>query len=227
MELMKIDNDKITSLDILREINIFRKEEGKAILRHDTLRDIIKDELEDEILSQKILEKSIESNGGRPLKVYILTLNQAKQILIRESKFVRRAVIKYIENLESELKLSYSREKKLLEERYQMKLIENDNLNEMIEKLQYDNGNGKNYKSINNIKWWDEYFYINKKGFIRKLTEELIRLSGELGINYDSICPTYSEEEILVFHIKTYANFKERLKNDIEISIMTSYRKMF
>lgn len=34
---------------------------------------------------------------------YILTLSQAKQVLMRESKFVRRAVIHYIEDLEKQL----------------------------------------------------------------------------------------------------------------------------
>lgn len=33
--------------------------------------------------------------------MYILTLNQGKQVLVRESKFVRKAVIEYIEKLEN------------------------------------------------------------------------------------------------------------------------------
>ena len=32
--------------------------------------------------------------------MFILTYNQAKQVLLRESKFVRRAIIHYIEVLE-------------------------------------------------------------------------------------------------------------------------------
>ena len=70
-------NESITSLELLEEINIFREEESKSnplnerkLLRHDTLRSIIKDEFEEEILSQDILEKSISSNGGRPTSVY-------------------------------------------------------------------------------------------------------------------------------------------------------------
>ena len=36
--------------------------------------------------------------------MFILSLNQAKQILMRESKFVRKAMINYIETLEEKLK---------------------------------------------------------------------------------------------------------------------------
>ena len=102
--------ETITSLELLEEINLFREEESKSnhlnerkLLRHDTLRSIIKDEFEEEILSQDILEKSVSSNGGRPTSVYILSLGQAKQVLVRESKFVRKAVICYIDKLEKSL----------------------------------------------------------------------------------------------------------------------------
>lgn len=105
-EIFESTKETITSLELLEQINIFRREEGnRAELRHDTLREIIKDEFSEEILSQKILEKSISSNGGRPLKVYILYISQAKQVLMRESKFVRKAVIKYLEMLENRIKL--------------------------------------------------------------------------------------------------------------------------
>ena len=108
-------NETITSLELLEEINLFREEESKSnplnerkLLRHDTLRSIIKDEFEEEILSQNILEKSISSNGGRPTSVYILSLGQAKQVLVRESKFVRKAVICYIDKLEKSLSNKFS-----------------------------------------------------------------------------------------------------------------------
>lgn len=97
---LKVKNE-MTSLELVEQINFFREKEGnRPKLRHDTIRDIIKDEFSEEILSQKILEKSISSKGGRPTKMFILTLSQAKQVLVRESKYVRRAVIEYIEKLE-------------------------------------------------------------------------------------------------------------------------------
>lgn len=102
-ELVK--KETLTSLELVKEINLFRSQEGnRSELRHDTLREIIRDELEEEILSQQILEKSVPSNGGRPMLVYELSLSQAKRVLLRESKFVRKAVIAYIEKLENTIK---------------------------------------------------------------------------------------------------------------------------
>ncbi|MBR8702310.1 MULTISPECIES: antA/AntB antirepressor family protein [unclassified Fusobacterium] len=37
--------------------------------------------------------------------MFILTLNQAKQVLVRESKYVRRAIIQYIEKLEQQISI--------------------------------------------------------------------------------------------------------------------------
>lgn len=109
---------KFTSLEILEQINFFRSQESRKELRHDTLLGIIRDEFEEEISLQKLLESEYENERGRKYPMFILTNNQAKQILLRESKFVRKAVIKYIENLENELeilKVSQGTKKKQIE----------------------------------------------------------------------------------------------------------------
>lgn len=96
--------DTITSLELVEQINIFRRQEGKKKdLRHDTLLNIIRDEFEEEINVQKILEVKYTDKKGELRPMYILTLDQAKQILMRESKFVRRAIIHYIEELERQV----------------------------------------------------------------------------------------------------------------------------
>lgn len=96
--------ETITSLELLEQINFFRKqEEDKTELRHDTLLGIIRDEFEEEISLQKILESTYKNDRGRQYPMFELTLNQSKQVLMRESKFVRKAVIQYIEKLELEL----------------------------------------------------------------------------------------------------------------------------
>ena len=103
-----VKKDHLTSLELVKEINVFRSLEGnRSELRHDTLREIIRDELEEEILSQQILEKPVPSNGGRPMLIYELSLSQAKRVLLRESKFVRKAVIAYIEKLENVIKTNF------------------------------------------------------------------------------------------------------------------------
>ena len=129
-ELM--DKNDMTSLELLEQINLFRKEEykeklknntlteaeakrGKFVeLEHKTLLDIIRDEFDEEITEQKILPSTYKDTTGRKLPMFILTLNQAKQVLLRESKYVRRAVIQYIEKLEQYIKELPEKEKVLM-----------------------------------------------------------------------------------------------------------------
>lgn len=100
-----IDNKQtITSLEILEQINFFREKEGKKkSLKHFTLLNIIRDEFEEEINDKKILSVTYKDKKGEERPMYILSTQQGKQVLMRESKFVRRAVIHYIENLEKQL----------------------------------------------------------------------------------------------------------------------------
>lgn len=221
LEIMGLNKDRITSLELLDQINIFRKQEGnRAELQHKDLLKIIRNEFEEEINEGKISLVEYKDKKGELRPMYILTYNQAKQVLLRESKFVRRAVIHYVERLEEELQKDFI-------EKYERQLLGFDELVKRNEELEYNNGNGKYYKSINNIEWWKYYFILDKKGLGRKLTEELIRLSGELNIAYDGIYPTFSDNEILVFHLKTYEEFQKRLENDTEFRILPTYRKRF
>ena len=114
--------NQITSKELLEQINLFRQEEykeklknntlteaqkkrGKAVkLEHYDLLDIIRDEFSEELQEGKIsvlFYKAKIGNGAiKENPYFILTLNQAKQVLLRESKYVRRAIIYYIEVLE-------------------------------------------------------------------------------------------------------------------------------
>lgn len=218
---MGLNKDRITSLELLDQINIFRKQEGnRAKLKHKSLLEIIRNEFEEEIDWQKILPMSYKDSYDREQPMFVLSYNQAKQVLLRESKFVRRAVIHYVERLEEELQKDFI-------EKYERQLLGFDELVKRNEELEYNNGNGKYYKSINNIDWWKDYFILDKKGLGRKLTEELIRLSGELNIAYEGIYPVFSNNEVLVFHVKIYEEFRKRLINDTEFRISPAYRKRF
>lgn len=110
--------NQITSLELLEQVNIFREEEykeklknntlteaqkkrGKAVkLEHKDLLDIIRDEFSEEIGLGKISPSSYRNSQNKKQPMFILTLSQAKQVLLRESKYVRRAIIHYIEVLE-------------------------------------------------------------------------------------------------------------------------------
>ena len=100
-----IVNQKITSLELVKQINVFRlQEDSKSELRHDTLLSIIRDEFEEEISLQKILESNYKTERGKQYPMFILTTPEAKQVLVRESKFVRKAIIKHLESLEEKIK---------------------------------------------------------------------------------------------------------------------------
>lgn len=96
--------ETITSLELVEQINYFRGQiEGKSELQHKTLLEIIRNEFEEEISQQEILLRK-HIVRGREYPMFELTLSQAKQVLVRESRAVRKAVIKYIETLENKLK---------------------------------------------------------------------------------------------------------------------------
>lgn len=98
----KIKNE-ITSLELLVEINKFRKEEGiKKELGHNDLLKVIRDEFSEEINEGKISPVTYKDKKGEKRPMFILTLSQARQVLVRESKFVRRAVIHVLEKLENQ-----------------------------------------------------------------------------------------------------------------------------
>ena len=102
-----------------------QKKRGHYIeLRHDKLLDIIRDELNIKIDLPKIMEtlKEKEQLNFEPIYIdgifistyidkwnrqqpmFILTIDQAKQVLMRESKVVRKAVIQYLNLLEKRIR---------------------------------------------------------------------------------------------------------------------------
>lgn len=117
MTELKLKN-QITSLELLDQVNLFRKEEYKEKLKngaltkaeakrgkfvkldHKDLLKVVRDEFSEEINEQKISLVEYKDKKGEKRPMFILTLNQAKQVLLRESKYVRRAIITYIEVLE-------------------------------------------------------------------------------------------------------------------------------
>lgn len=92
----------ITSLELVDQINIFRKEDDRNPLAHNDLLKVIRDEFEEEIGLGKISQTPYtHPQNGQTYPMFELTLPQAKQVLVRESKTVRKAVISYIERLEA------------------------------------------------------------------------------------------------------------------------------
>ena len=106
---------RITSLELLEQINFYRKQDKKKDRGHNDLLLIIETEFTGirraEISDNysKIKEKLVKENikvgeytlpgGNQKYIMYILTISQAKQVLFKESRFVRRAVIKFLEEI--------------------------------------------------------------------------------------------------------------------------------
>lgn len=100
-----INKDKITSLELVAEINKFRKEEGnRTDLQHKDLLKIIREEFSEEIGEGKISPTSYKDQWNREQPMFVLTLSQARQVLVRESKYVRKSVIHFLETLEEKIK---------------------------------------------------------------------------------------------------------------------------
>ena len=116
------NKETITSKELLEQVNFFREKEyefkakngtlteaekkrGKFVeLEHYDLLKVIRDEFEEEIGAGKISVSDYKDSSGKKNTMFILTLKQAKQVLLRESKFVRKAIIEYIEKLEEQVK---------------------------------------------------------------------------------------------------------------------------
>lgn len=96
----------ITSLELVDQINIFRKEDDRSPLAHNDLLKVIRDEFEEEIGLGKISHTPYtHPQNGQQYPMFELTIPQAKQVLVRESKTVRKAVIAYLERLESKVNM--------------------------------------------------------------------------------------------------------------------------
>lgn len=99
----------ISSFELLNQINLFRSLDAKkSKLAHRTLLSIIRDEFSGDengdLQEQKILQsfriRELPNGGHKKDPYFELTVSQAKQVLLRESKQVRRKVIEYLENFE-------------------------------------------------------------------------------------------------------------------------------
>jgi hypothetical protein len=89
LEIANIKNnqDTISSLQLVEEINFFRsKQDNQSELLHKNLLAIIKEEFDEEINELKIQLVSYKDKKGENRPMFNLTINQAKQVLVRESK---------------------------------------------------------------------------------------------------------------------------------------------
>lgn len=129
-----LSKESINSKELLKQINIFRemeykekeasntlteaqKKRGHYIeLTHDNLLKIIRDEFNIKVnaVNKNAVKNNNHYNGpvettyrddkGELRPMFILTIDQAKQVLLRESRIVRRKVIEYLNLLEKKIR---------------------------------------------------------------------------------------------------------------------------
>ena len=129
-----LSKESINSKELLKQINIFRemeykekeasntlteaqKKRGHYIeLTHDNLLKIIRDEFNIKVnaVNKNAVKNNNHYNGpvettyrddkGELRPMFILTIDQAKQVLLRESRIVRSKVIEYLNSLEKRIR---------------------------------------------------------------------------------------------------------------------------
>ena len=160
---MLAKKESITSKDLLVQVNLFREQEYKAKqangtlteaekkrgkfakLEHKDLLKVIRDEFSEEINERKISLVEYKDKKGEKRPMFLLTLNQAKQVLLRESKYVRRAIINYIEVLEQAI-IDKAKNEWLLT-RQQGKLVRREETDAIQDLIEYAKSQGSEHSS--------------------------------------------------------------------------------
>ena len=98
-ELMNMNSEqKNSSVYLVEQINLFRKEEGKSDLRHSDFITKIELEFEEEIGERNISLTSYLDKSNRQSKCYDLNFEQSLQLLMSESKTVRKQVVQVLKS---------------------------------------------------------------------------------------------------------------------------------
>lgn len=103
LEKFNLEN-KYTSLYLVEQINLFRSQESnKARLAHFSLLSKIEKEFEDEINDKNIFAVDYMDQKGEMRKCYELNFEQSLQLLMSESKTVRKGVVEVLKSQQKEI----------------------------------------------------------------------------------------------------------------------------
>lgn len=210
LEKINIKNT-ITSLELLEQINFFRQKDGiKSKLQHYDLLKIIRNEFKEEITQGKISASEYKDITGKKNIMYTLTLEEGKQVLMRESPSVRRAVTKYIKGLQEEIErmkqLEYDTKIKILED----KIKQNENSFEMVK--------GLVEIAVKEIK---ETLNLNSNNVTMQPKKEkrLITIKTKRGLIQKIIRHASGFDSEIVKYNKLYKFFEQRYKVDLSTGI--------
>lgn len=122
-----------TSIELVDVINHFRAIDGKkTMLQHKDFLKVLRDEFDTEINEGNFSPVNYQDKKGEFRPMYKLTSSQAKQVLVRESKAVRRAVIQMLEYLENEHNINIV---SVVLDRQEAYKLENSFINDTVNKM--------------------------------------------------------------------------------------------
>lgn len=193
----------ITSLELLDQINLFRKKEGKPEMLHKNLLAIIRDEFEEEINALRFQPVKYKDKKGELRDMFILTLHQGRQVLARESKLVRRGVFEYIQSLEEGVKA-------LLIENYELRISALDQ--------EADQLDCENHKLLVRLK--------ERKDKVEDLNDLIIRLRRKIDTQDNTIERNRRQISALNRSISDITNEKEQ-RLQMRYKTVAEIRRMF
>jgi len=141
-DLMNINGSKkVSSVYLVEQVNIFRREEfNNIVLLHKSLLAKIENEFSEEIEQQIILPSSYLAGNGKREKCYELDFEQSLQLLMGESKTVRKKCVAVIVNKSLSVPTNFIEAMELATEtlkRNEVLLIENSEMKPKI--VAFDN----------------------------------------------------------------------------------------
>ena len=158
------------------------------MLHYDFLK-IIRDEFSEEIGLGKISESYYKNSQNKKQPMFVLILKQAKQLLARESKFVRKAIIEYIEKLEN--KLEEKQEINLNNLDLENVNFENLSSNLLISLSNVIKKNEKLKKENKKLLIYEEYTEIDEKSNVLYTTTQIANSIGTTARNLNIILEKY------------------------------------
>ena len=104
----KNQTQRFSSLYLVEQINLFRKqEEGKSMLAHSDFLKSIQNEFEEELhegnISVSQYSQKMPTGGIKFVKMYELNFEESLQMLMKESKIVRKQVVKILKEQEIQI----------------------------------------------------------------------------------------------------------------------------
>ena len=155
--LIAKQQQEISSYDFWKQINIFRTEEGEKAVRHNDFLNRVKNECPEILEYENFVVQQTKGNGVSKLEIACLNKDQCILVGMRESKKIRRRVLQYLKELESEFKTLLAREQERIQSR-QTARLEYKPMNDSLTEIRLEQGKDTKF-----------FHYCNEANLINKI----------------------------------------------------------